>query len=121
MYKAVVEFYDLTDGERKYRVGDVYPRPGFSASAERIAELSGSNNKLGKPVIAAESKGEPKAEPKEKPEETAEPKEEQEITRKEVNSMPYFKVKSVAIANGIEVGNKKTAELRAEVIEKLGL
>lgn len=48
-----------------------------------------------------------------------EPKE--ELTRKEVNSMPYFKVKSVAQANGIEVENKKTAELRAEVIEKLGL
>lgn len=53
-------------------------------------------------------------------EETAvEPKE--ELTRKEVNSMPYFKVKSVAQANGIDVENKKTSELRAEVIEKLGL
>ena len=44
-----------------------------------------------------------------------------EITKEEVLSMPYFKVKSVAQANGIDVADKKTAELRAEVIERLGL
>ena len=44
-----------------------------------------------------------------------------EITKEEVLSMPYFKVKSVAQANGIDVADKKTAELRAAVIEKLGL
>ena len=51
---------------------------------------------------------------------TAEPKK-VAITKEEVLSMPYFKVKSVAQANGIDVADKKTAELRAAVIEKLGL
>lgn len=51
---------------------------------------------------------------------TAEPKK-VAITKEEVLSMPFFKVKSVAQANGIDVADKKTAELRAEVIERLGL
>lgn len=51
----------------------------------------------------------------------AEVKTEAGYTREEVNSMPFFKVKSIAQANGIDVADKKTAELRSEVIEKLGL
>lgn len=43
------------------------------------------------------------------------------MSREEVMSMPFFKVKSVAQANGINTDKKKTAELRAEVIEVLGL
>jgi len=43
------------------------------------------------------------------------------LSREDVMSMPFFKVKSVAQANGINTDKKKTAELRAEVIEKLGL
>ena len=43
------------------------------------------------------------------------------LSREEVMSMPFFKVKSVAQANGINTDKKKTAELRAEVISKLGL
>lgn len=43
------------------------------------------------------------------------------LTKEKVQSMPYFKVRSVAQANGIDVADKKTAELRAEVIERLGL
>lgn len=50
-----------------------------------------------------------------------EPKKDASITKEEVLSMPYFKVKSVAQANGIDVADKKTAELRAAVIESLGL
>ena len=44
-----------------------------------------------------------------------------ELTREKVQSMPFFKVKSVAQANGIDVADKKTAELRSEVIKVLGL
>ena len=51
MYRVIVEFYDLTDGDRKYRVGDNFPRPGFSVSEERLTELSGDNNRLGRPLI----------------------------------------------------------------------
>lgn len=56
-----------------------------------------------------------------KPIQPEETKKDASITKEEVLSMPYFKVKSVAQANGIDVADKKTAELRAEVIERLGL
>lgn len=53
---------------------------------------------------------------------TEEPKEtEKVLDRKEIESMPYFGLKSLATKNGIEVAGKKTAELRGELIEKLGL
>lgn len=73
------------------------------------------------PRVSCETKVETAVKPvvKAVEETVVEPKE--ELTRKEVNSMPYFKVKSVAQANGIDVENKKTSELRVEVIEKLGL
>ena len=58
---------------------------------------------------------EPKTEPK------VEPKAEQTVSRKEIESMPYFSLKSLATKNGIEVAEKKTAELREALIEKLGL
>lgn len=54
-------------------------------------------------------------------EKVEEKQEKKELTREKVQTMPFFKVKSVAQANGIEVADKKTAELRAEVIERLGL
>lgn len=43
------------------------------------------------------------------------------VSRDEVNAMQYFKIKSVAEANGIDTEGKKTVELREAVIEKLGL
>ena len=70
------------------------------------------------PVISYE---EPKVEKVESVK-TEEPKEtEKVLTRKEIESMPYFGLKSLATKNGIEVAKKKTAELRGELIEKLGL
>ena len=112
MYKAVVEFYDLTDGGRKYSVGDEFPRADLSVSDERIAFLLGSNNKLGKPVIEKTGKAEKVVE---KTEETA------ELTREKIEKMPFLGLKAVATKNGIESVGKKTAELRAEIIEKMNL
>lgn len=70
-----------------------------------------------------EAKVETKAEPKEEAVETkAETvSHETSLTRADVETMPFFKVKSVAKANGISVDKKNTSELRAAVIEKLGL
>ena len=36
MYKAIVEFYDLTDGGRKYSVGDTFPRADFAVSCHAV-------------------------------------------------------------------------------------
>ena len=52
MYKVIHYFTDLKDNRHAYNVGDVYPRAGVEADEARIAELSGSDNKQGKPLIA---------------------------------------------------------------------
>ena len=50
-YKVINPFFDLQDKERHtYKVGDPFPYKG-EVSEERVAELTGNKNKLGKPVI----------------------------------------------------------------------
>lgn len=53
MYRVVEMFTDLQDSNYRYNVGDVYPRTGYKPSTKRIDELSGANNKRGKPLIKA--------------------------------------------------------------------
>lgn len=55
-YRVIKMFTDLQDKEYAYRVGDTYPRKGLSPTDERIAELSSSRNRQGKPLIEAISK-----------------------------------------------------------------
>ena len=43
----------MQDNNYRYNVGDEYPRTGYKPSAKRIDELSGTNNKRGKPLIKA--------------------------------------------------------------------
>ena len=50
-YIALTRFADLQDGNRIYEAGDTYPRPGFDVSPERLAELAGSDNRMGEPLI----------------------------------------------------------------------
>jgi hypothetical protein len=52
-YRVIKMFTDLQDKEYAYQVGDTYPREGLSPTDERIAELSGSRNRQGKPLIEA--------------------------------------------------------------------
>ena len=51
MYKVVKLFTDLQDNEYLYQPGDTFPRAGFEVSEERLAELSGYNNRRGIPLI----------------------------------------------------------------------
>ena len=52
MYKAIEHFTDLQDHDYEYQVGDTFPHKGIGeVSEQRIAELSESDNKRGKPVI----------------------------------------------------------------------
>ena len=48
-YRVIEGFYDLQDPEGKsfhlYNKGDNYPREGLEPTEERIAELSGKDNK----------------------------------------------------------------------------
>lgn len=52
MYTVLENFADLHDDKYIYLKGDSYPREGCEPTQERIAELSGSGNAFGKPVIA---------------------------------------------------------------------
>lgn len=73
-YVAKESFVDLMDDNHMYRAGDEYPRPGCSVSDERVAELAGVDNRVGRPLIeAVEQPVEtPKEEPKEIPAEPVE-------------------------------------------------
>ena len=51
MYKVIYQFLDLQDDNHHYKVGDAFPRNGKKATAKRIAELSGSENKIHRPLI----------------------------------------------------------------------
>lgn len=51
MYKVIKFFTDLHDNNYPYGVGDTYPRQGLTVTEARIAELAGSNNKQGQPLI----------------------------------------------------------------------
>ena len=51
MYKVIAYFTDLQDNNHVYNVGDTFPRAGLNVTEDRLAELSGSNNKQGKPLI----------------------------------------------------------------------
>ena len=66
MYKVIVMFTDLKDGNHKYEVGDIYPREGYKPSLVRINELSTKENKRGMALIEEITEEEPKKEVKAK-------------------------------------------------------
>lgn len=59
LYRAAVDFYDLQDytetktgkAYHKYSAGDPFPRHGVRVSEARFAELAGSGNRMGYPLI----------------------------------------------------------------------
>lgn len=52
-YVVVKTFTDLQDNKYRYNVGDDFPREGAEVSQARYAELSGTSNKRGVPLIKA--------------------------------------------------------------------
>lgn len=56
MYRVKVQFADFQDGNYVYNAGDSFPRDGHTVSADRIRELSTTENKLGIPLIEAAPK-----------------------------------------------------------------
>ena len=64
MARVIYPFADLLDDNYIYQVGDEFPRPGVIVGAERYAELEGSNNKIGRPLIATDSRQKPSKEVK---------------------------------------------------------
>lgn len=65
-YRVIEGFYDLQDPEGKsfhlYNKGDIYPREGLEPTKERIAELSGKDNRRSQPLIEEILEGIPQEE-----------------------------------------------------------
>ena len=51
MYRVLTYFTDMQDGDYPYNAGDTFPRDGLVVSANRIKELSGTENKRGIALI----------------------------------------------------------------------
>ena len=51
MFRVIEFFTDLQDGNHAYNVGDTFPREGVAVTADRIKELSGTQNKRGIALI----------------------------------------------------------------------
>lgn len=71
MYKVIVYFTDLHDNDHEYHEGDIFPREGIKVADERLAELSGSDNKRGIPLIEKVEERKPGKQPGKKKEEAA--------------------------------------------------
>jgi len=88
-YTVLSEFADLQDEKHVYGIGDVYPREGYTPTAERVDELCTAKNLLHKPLIQLVVVQEPETvveevvetpETEEQPEEiTEEPEAENEV------------------------------------------
>ena len=78
IYRVIKTFTDMQDNNRKYSVGDIFPRTGLSVTQKRLEELLTDKNRRGIPMIVAESdevKTEEPAEVKEeKPKRTTKPR-----------------------------------------------
>lgn len=51
MFRVIIPFADMMDNNRPYKAGETFPREGLTVSASRIAELTGSGNRVGRPLI----------------------------------------------------------------------
>ena len=51
MYKVIKSFIDLQDGNREYKVGDIFPHKNSKVFQSRINELASNKNKRGVPLI----------------------------------------------------------------------
>lgn len=104
-YIVTRNIIDTKDNNRFYEVGDFYPRPDFSVSGARIAEL------VGKGVIIAEGKAEAPA-PAPAPTEEVAPAEEAE--EKPLEKLKVAELKELLEKSGVEYeADAKKADLVA--------
>lgn len=109
-YKVIHYFEDLQDFNHPYKAGDEFPRLGLKVTETRLQELSGRNNKQGKPLIAKVS--DPKVEVVEDAK--------TEYTKTEINRMSTADLKELAEENGLD-NSLSGAELKKLLINHYGL
>lgn len=105
-YIVTRNIIDTKDNNRFYEVGDFYPRPDFTVSGARIAEL------VGKGVIVAEGKAEA---PAPAPTEEVAPAEEvEEAEEKPLEKLKVAELKELLEKAGVEYeADAKKADLVA--------
>lgn len=104
-YIVTRNIIDTKDNNRFYEVGDFYPRPDFTVSGARIAEL------VGKGVIVAEGKAEA---PTPAPTEEVAPVEEAVEAEKPVEKLKVAELKELLEKSGVEYeADAKKADLVA--------
>lgn len=102
-YIVTKNIIDTKDNNRFYEVGDLYPRPDFTVSGARIAEL------VGKGVIIAEGKAEAPA-----PAPTEEVAPAEEVEEKPVEKLKVAELKELLDKAGVEYeADVKKADLVA--------
>lgn len=125
MYRVIRFFTDAQDSEHAYFVGDTYPRKGVAPSDERIKNLLSGNNFQKVPLIelVKDAVAEEEVIEESKVETKDETKAESEVTwtAEEIQKMPFMKLKSIAKKNDVEVKDREAKDIRADLIEKLGL
>lgn len=119
MYKVIHFFTDLEDFNHPYHVGDIFPRDGLKVSEERLNELSGSNNKQGKPLIKKKSETQIEINGKEVAKAM---KNTSGYTKTDINRMSTEDLKQLATEQGIEnAKNINGADLKKILIAKFEL
>lgn len=120
IYVVTRYFTDAQDNEHAYHEGDIYPRDGLKVSEARINDLMSGNNFQRVSLIKAVEKL-PESPKKESKEISKDDSKDEKVVwvEEDINKMPFLKLKAVAKQNGIDVEDKKAAELKAELIEKL--
>lgn len=116
MYKVLKYFTDLQDNRHPYHEGDTFPRDGLNVSEARLEELSGSNNKQGRPLIEKIKDDFSKN--------MNPPVEDNRIsyTKTEINRMSTAELQELAKKQGIENAENITGgELKKILIEKFEL
>lgn len=117
MYEVILFFTDLQDNEYPYNPRDIFPREGMEVTKERLAELSGSNNKQHKQLIKKiEVEDDGQYEPLPFPDDA--PKH----TKSEINRMSTAELQNLAASMGIEGAFDMTgADLKRRLIADMGL
>lgn len=114
-YKVIRFFTDLQDNDYAYKTGDKFPRDGVQVSPARVAELSGSNNKQGVPLITF-------VKDEKKPEKKLADKKTVEYSKAEISKFSAQKLRDFGTKIGVkDVDDKTASELKKEIIELLKL
>ena len=110
-YEVIKHFTDLNDNSHQYKVGDIYPRDGASATSARIKELSSRFNRQRTPLIQAVE---------DIIDVTADIKDEKSsYTKTDINRMSKDDLVKLASENGIDTTDKSGNDLKKALIEKL--